>query len=248
MPKILITGRSHAMCISAAARLGLVSEGWEIETLALSGFSPPYNWKTGELSAEFAGAIREKSAEVASVVVITQGNQHSAISLVRQNPPIDFVYSGSESHQFDPDALLVPEAAIMAWYRDELIEVEHILRHLAATTELPVFVMGPPPPLKEASDVSARLDPVFTERYGAAPQISPATTRIKAWRLMDDAFRDIAREHQVSFVPVPPQCLDGEGFLSVAYCAGSATHADQNYGAARVKQVISQLVQLGERG
>lgn len=241
--RILVIGRSHAVCIvNAAEHRNDDSDIFQISSIFTNSFEPIWDWndKSEPLKFEFREILKEKLNGADIVALVIQGNQHSIISLIQQDPKIDFVYPFDGDSSVQEDALLVPKIMVRNWFSNNLLELRLIARYLRKNYHGPVFCLGPPPPIEDKAEVSKRLDPYFltADRTAESLHISPAAFRMKCWHLMDEVYKAESDQEALHFLPVPEEAVSKGGFLAEAAWGTSATHANSWYGRLRIHQIM----------
>jgi len=106
-------------------------------------------------------------------------------------------------------------------------------------------MLSPPPPLP-GSEVRGRLQhsAYFQQRMsqgGFAPDdvtLVPDAVRCRLWRLMVEAYRSFAEDHEVDFLASPAEAQDSAGNLrSEFWHPRDGTHANGKYGQEYLRQI-----------
>lgn len=247
--KILVIGRSHAIMMAEAATQPDYGFGANFSFIFTNTYEPIWERVSNDppLREDFARAIEEGLEGADAVALVVQGNMHSILGMLEQTPPIDFVYSGRPGLPIDRDAILVPEKMVKNWMRNNLLELRSILAHLRHI-DLPVFVLGSPPPLRRNDLVLEKADKYFRRTSGEETPLKPSapSMRMKCWLLQDEVYREIAKEWGVGFIPVPEEAVEDGGFLDEGASGRDATHGNRWFGSLRLSQLTHALAAKGE--
>lgn len=238
--RIIVIGDSHTHAIKRAlkTRHGLHPAHVEIEAYRYSRIK---NGKTiGDLSAE---QVIECVAELGSddlVVSTIGGNQHQTLSLVQHPVPFSmFLPEESVPSESDPDCI-IPYAQLWDVFERGLRGKDGIrLQQLREAARCRVIHLVPPPPKADAVHILKRHETDFAKAGILDKGISPASLRLKMWQLQTNVMKKLTGEWGVELLLPPLQALDAQGFLAPVYYAEDATHANTDYGALQVAQIVA---------
>lgn len=177
------------------------------------------------------------------------GNDHNGLFLFEAAPRFDLVREDTE--WFDPTAQLVPSAAVQKLFYaiPHLQECVPILQALDKVAGCRPFLAETPPPKGD----DAALRQFMTSEFGAMAQArgisvetAPLThpqTRLKLWRTMRDAYKALAADAGVEFLPLPAWVFDDVGFLKRDFWHTDATHANGAYAEGLLGHLGDRLLQ-----
>lgn len=165
------------------------------------------------------------------------GGPRLEIGLRRHPQPFDFVLPEQPDLPIDPEAELIPSAALATALKKkkDAYGYYNILDRIAAVAKGPVYQFEWPPPAADewlVNRVSAR------QRSGRSGRELPVNRflRYKLWRLTSQTLREHTAKLGFTFVPHPPAAADEEGFLRIEYVR-NASHANPAYGALVLEQL-----------
>lgn len=239
---ILVIGQSHVAAICDAARIRREADPARPRTRVIHTLEPRYAGEvagdafTPELEAAIADQIARHTPLVASAM---GGNYHNALALLRHPRPWDFSLSTGGGGDPDPAAEPVPEALVRAALEAGLGRDMLRLRLLRQAAG-PFVHLESPPPVRDDGWIAAHADAWFRDRSDVVPQVAPAGLRLRIWRLNARIFREAVGALGCTFLPVPAEVQDTDGYLLPEF-AGDATHGNARYGEA----VIAALEALG---
>lgn len=230
-PRVAVAGHSHRAAYRAAIREGLVTWATTLEP------TPP---KVGALSVPdplYWYAAVHYRVEVLALAWL--GNQHHQHFLLEQGTPLRLYDTQDGSGQ------IVPRTAISAIWANTLEGLPTLIGEANARR---VVVVGTPPPkpdeqiravlvrrghLQFANAVNGAVDPA-----PAMMSITPGSTRVGLWRILQSDLRRTAEEAGASFVPVPDAAMTAEGYLRDEFSADDPSHANGAFGALMLQAII----------
>jgi len=245
--KTVIGGHSHAAFI-ARALVRHFPNNPEIDSrnIALEfGFG---GLRGGPVTQEYEDILVQLGA-TRNIAVVWNGNQHNADFLLSPEVQIDLIPRGYPVKSTLPNATIVAESAIRAHFQPTFDRLVKLLTRLSDAAKYPRLVIGTPPPLFDEALIRKRLkgEPVLTNRATAAGfdidtvAITPASVRLKLWFVLQRMMAEIGEAHGASYVNVPTEALDENGFLKPELSAGDVTHAGPVFGAMMARQIARAL-------
>lgn len=96
----------------------------------------------------------------------------------------------------------------------------------------------PPPPKESNEHILKHHEAHFSNNGILDFGVSDPIFRNKVWNIQVDALKIIADEWGFELIYPPPEAVNESGFLGVDYYANDATHANAEYGALIIKQLI----------
>lgn len=237
---VLVVGQSHVGAIRLAARARAESHPDRPRVRAIHTLEKRYApFYAGEGdAATFAppllAAIEEQIAWHQPLVVsVNGGNVHNMLTLVRHPRAFDFLLSEEDGLPLDPDAEPISEALVRAALDHGLVGDRFLLRLTKAAANA-AFHLESPPPLFDNRTIEDHAAAHF-EGMPAFGVSSPAL-RYKIWRLHSRIVAGYCAELGITFLPVPRETQDANGFL-LPHLAGDATHGNQAYGDIVVRML-----------
>lgn len=239
---ILVIGQSHVAAIRSAARARREADPDRLRTRVIHTMEPQYAPEVvGEGDeARFAPAlvetIRDQIDRHAPLVASASGgNVHNGFALIRHPRPYDFLLSGEEGPPLDPAAEPLSEALVRAALEDGLARDRVRLREIARVAG-DVVQLESPPPLADNAAIAAQADAYFKNRAIGDLGVAAPGLRYKIWRLHSRIVAGYCAELGLRFLPAPRETQDERGFLLPGF-AGDATHGNQAYGEAVIRQL-----------
>jgi hypothetical protein len=213
-----------------------------------SRFANHWQWEPERFREEVAQLIGETD----HVAVLWYGAQVSTHFTLAVGPEFDVMLSDGSA----VEGQIIPRVAIEELLRST-VEDDPAFRTIAgvlaasAVAGKPSF-LGPPPPLPIAT-VRERLgtETYFAERAGeldvelATAPLIPDHVRAKVWKLLMSVYAAIAERHGGRLIPPPDEAVDETGLLAPAFWSHDITHANENYGRAYLRRILTRA--LGER-
>lgn len=194
-----------------------------------------------------------RAAEQGHVALSWAGNQHSASFLIAPTPEIDFVSSSRPDLGISPNAQVVAETALKAFFSPSFEGLRHLLgRAHSKGLSARIVVLGTPPPKADNERLRAYLKSArFFQRKSAnlgisleSARISSPQLRLKLWHLLQAMAAEIAEEFSCLFCPSPASAQDEQGFLRETFWMDDPSHANEAYGKAMLDQ-LQGLLSLG---
>ena len=101
-----------------------------------------------------------------------------------------------------------------------------------------ITLLATPPPKADDRRLRLRLtvEPPFKAKLEEAGldatsiPLTPPRVRLKLWALMQRQMKSVAKDFGLSYVQVPQEAQDEDGFLKEEYWAGDVSHANRAYG------------------
>ncbi len=177
------------------------------------------------------------------------GNQHNMAYFFQAAYEFDFM--SRQVNKIIPSFQLMPLARIRKRFLElGLDELPSMLTRLKATPDTRVVVIGTPPPKKNNEALRAMLhsEPFFIAWAGqigddvSKIKITLPHIRLKLWYLLQEMLADMATKNDATFLPVPRNLQDDEGYLRQDFWRQDVTHANEAYGAIMLDHVLKELV------
>lgn len=231
---LTVVGHSHCACLQ-----GVEADG--VAFRLLSFWFIPGAIETNDGQRRFAGAMAAGIAESPPGMPLISsmgGGSHAVLSTAAHPQPFDFVLPEAPDLPLDPEAEILPYAAVRRLLEADVREFLELTEMLATAGRGPVFHVDAPPPVADG----AYIRPHMPWEYfpGRRHEISPKWHRYRMWRLNTDIAREHAKRIGVGFIGHPREAEDAEGFLSQAF-SQDGVHGDPAYGrllAARILSVV----------
>jgi hypothetical protein len=184
------------------------------------------------------------------VLIVFNGNQHHGSFLFAPEPLFDF-YDECVTVLLE-GATLVPRRLVEAFFEPSLNQLRRLIPRLLAAGCNSIRVIGTPPPkadIQAFSEIIRRQEFAkrIAERTGidfANAKVAPALLLLKLWRVIQRITASVATDERVTFVPVPPEALDSQGFLAkhfYDYTPSDITHANSAFAQLMLKHTLSTL-------
>jgi len=181
------------------------------------------------------------------VISIMGGADWVKYGLVNTPVPFDFILPNEPELPLIEGAEIIPYHAMRSMLAENVRRTYMPLRSIRAFTDLPLYHVAPPPPIRDSETVAALLgDNPFSKDFGAAIRqygIPTRHLRYKSWRTFSDLVRETCSEVGCGFIDVPPESQDEEGFLREEYRAKDPVHANDAYGILVIRQLQALLPQ-----
>ncbi|SDZ13421.1 hypothetical protein [Nitrosomonas sp. Nm33] len=165
-----------------------------------------------------------------------RGNEHNVLGLVQHPRPFDFVLPTEPDISLDACSDLVPYEAVKATLARIKKPAVELITHLRGRVKCPVLVLETPPPNPSEEHIS-RYPGGFQEKM-RSQGISPAALRYKLWRTHSAVLKEACDTIGATFIPVPSNTMNPEGFLVEKAWQREPTHGNIWYGV----QVLTQLL------
>lgn len=171
-----------------------------------------------------------------SIFLLLMGNEYNSLAMMRHPTPYDFYWPES-GLEIDETVSLLPFNVIKAEL--SALADRNALLFLNLFSEIykkPIYLMPPPPPIQDEAHIRS-YPSAFADRlneYG----LSPATFRLKMWRLYCVVLQEAAVKASVSYVDLPTEIFNADGFLKEIYWSQDPTHANPAYGDVLLSALI----------
>lgn len=236
-PEVLLLGHSHRTTMGLAIK----NLNTKKEIAVLMESSGPYRIPESEY---WDFAITNKSDSLRSVIIIWQGH----LSL------IDFLFKSEQSYflvnennilearakgDTQPNSLVFEKDLINTFYsnfaKDGLIDIVKSYKK----SNLNVILLSSPPPkdsiyinkvLKNESYFNKKYNEYFENKDDSnMDPILDEAFRVRIWKLMQVALKNLASEENVKFITIPEEFMNDEGILLDKYYFGDVSHANEKY-------------------
>jgi hypothetical protein len=203
-------------------------------------YRPAYTFMKGNFifNESFGTDFREylKNSGPTAVFTYLGGAEHVWLSLAKSPRPFDFYVPGEEA-ALDSDSEIIPYDLMFASCRYRISNMVPWFPHLRNFTDLPVYQIGPPPPITGDDHISLNADPLLKEQIDRCG-IAPARLRAKVWETCIAAMRTLCEENLVHFVAPISEARDAEGCLLLKYRSHDAVHANTEYGDLLLDRIV----------
>jgi len=179
-----------------------------------------------------AKAVPERDILISGV----QGNHYNSIGLLADGSPFDVHVPGWPAEP-DCDLPLVPYGAVSAMLAEELREFESFCQRLKALAYRSFWHLASPPPIPDNAFIRSQLPELPS---GEAPEVSPASVRLKLWTMQTEMTENILAKNGGGLLPPPDEARDSAGFLKQEYWKDSV-HANEAYHLLQLEQIQSIL-------
>lgn len=260
MPRIIGIGQSHLISVNHAADDWLEREPDRFEYVPICfvwpQFHPPFTNQNGTSipNPAWVDVLRRHAGESGTQVLLTvPGAEWWHWSLTPGPTPFDFI-----DRLVDDDAplqgSLVPYDLFMRRARDAFRYIPRIIDVVREVSDFPVSLSPPPPPMRridimfaeyaagkaEPGQPPKRLPPMLRELIPTFDQYGfrPDAFRMKVWRVCMRAVQDICAEHDVTYLPPPPQAVDADGFL-LPSMVSDFVHANRAWAKLQLERLLA---------
>ena len=244
--KILGLGHSHIVAIAKGCyelqNRGVKFRGAPVVSRFLYLFDPEVAPTLAPGERETEPQLNPRLTEILAqerpdlVLLSIGGNEHIALSVLRQHGRVDFILGEQPDLALDEGATMLTEAAIRETLRERMSETCDILVALRRATAAPLVCIEPPPPLPDAQILAYPKE--FFRRVADPDRLSPEIFRYKMWRVQSGIYRDLCAAHDIAFASVDGRFIAPPGVLARDAWGADATHANTLFGEAMVEQAI----------
>jgi hypothetical protein len=243
----IIAGDSHTFCLGVLPP----SEDGSPKLIDLVNSDSRFLGWTGSAPRDAAyWTCLPGAAAGRKVVIFWHGNQHNASFLFASSPPFDFFLSNPTNLPVDDDCFILPESAIRSYFEPSFNELHSILV-LLQTVEpaCQPILCGTPPPKQNEQRLRdylsqemhfVHLAQAINVNLQDVP-LTPPRLRLKLWMVVQMMLEDVARAHEIPFVPIPVSVQTPDGFLAENYWAEDITHANEAYGGVMRNHIAATL-------
>ncbi|KNG92236.1 hypothetical protein [Pseudaestuariivita atlantica] len=175
-------------------------------------------------------------AEPDAILLICMGNEYNAMAMLEHPRPFDFDLPGSGIDVLD-DREIIPTEMMRAQmqYQAER-NVLLFWRFFNATTDRPLYVQPPPPPIASEAHILS-YPGSFAERAKKSG-ITPISVRRKMWLLYCDVLREAAQSGTNSHFVDLPDVVFVDGTLAKQFWQEDPTHGNVDYGKVVLRHLI----------
>jgi hypothetical protein len=226
---LLCIGHSHVACVARAAEATGTSlqalNFWEMPGAIL------HENGTSQLSALLEQQLRKHTGPVFSMI---GGAAHGVLGMLVHPRRFDFVLPAEPALPLDPAAEVLPALAVRRVLESLMVDYLAMMSQVHRPCVGRLFHLESPPPFADAQRMQADIP--WGMYPGMCHEISPAHFRYKLWRLHSQIVSDWCAGAGATFVPCPPQSVDGNGFMRESY-HGDGAHANAAYGELVLEQM-----------
>jgi hypothetical protein len=223
--EILVIGNSHTTAIEHALS---DEDRTRVDVVNIATYFDPVNRRNKLLPREIVDLFQPKR-----IFCTFGGSECSVFGLLEA--PVRFDFMTPTNSLVEPDRELIPHALVRATLERAMKRPILLTRELRALYDCPITYLQTPPPFRQLSEGSP-LPAVFQENLHLG--ISPMSIRKKLYDLHSEIARTTYAAIDVGFLEVPDECTDPDGFLLETYCYREPTHANRQYGALVLKQIL----------
>ncbi len=242
---ILALGHSHLAALRGGWKL-LKAEGRplpEVRFVFLNKprFQPNFAGPGARraLSSRLTGALEALLAERRwkALLLAPLGNECLARFLVADDPPLAL---HDPSIPAPAGAVPVCIETLRCWLREIAARNAGLfLSALRERTDLPLFLLPPPPPIASERTIREGKGPLHAAL--ATARLNPPKLRLAIWELYREVLAELARETMTTLLPPPAATRDRAGFLHPSCTRGDPTHANARYGACLWSEILRHL-------
>lgn len=194
----------------------------------------------GALNASVRAAIDE--GRPAFLLASMGGNEHNCLAIPRQARPFDFILGENPALPLDGNAEILTESLVRETLRSWMRQHTDVLLAIRAATALPIFLVEPPPPLPREQVLAYPKE--FFRSIVDRRAMSSDTLRYKMWRAQCGVYRELSAAAGVAYIETPRDTMDKNGMLIRSLCGEDATHANETYGEAMVREALRRYGSL----
>ncbi|MGD1039064.1 MAG: hypothetical protein ABR878_18295 [Roseiarcus sp.] len=182
------------------------------------------------------------------IALVWGGNEHNSCYLFDASYQFDF--RSRHVTKIMNRLQIVAQSTIRKKFWDLSIrDLSRFLANLTKSYPSRIVLLGTPPPKKDNEALKKLLaaEPHFLEWAaqigGGIDQVKLTAPhiRLKLWYVLQDLLAEEAGKVAGSFVRVPVETQDEEGFLKPEFSAHDVTHANEAYGALMLAKLIEEL-------
>jgi hypothetical protein len=177
-----------------------------------------------------------------ALVCCILGNEYNAIGLVRHPRPFDFYLPSDPDLPTDTSAEIIPLAMFEELLRQRLSVFRFYLEAFSKFVTIPIVSVPPPPPVPDEKHIMAHPS-MFASTVGKLG-VSPASLRLKIWKVFVRTQENICQELGVRFHHLPAAVFDSNGCLAKQYWNPDPTHGNAKYG----RLMLDDLMSANSRG
>jgi hypothetical protein len=238
-PEFIIGGHSHIFALGAPTGYkGPIG----LSPIAVDGRSGYFLMDEKiDRTAEYWDAL-VSHAKGRKILILFRGNQHRTAFMFAPDPLFDFVDVAGPHREPFVGAVVVPRRLVKARFVPTIRPVlPTTLRRLKEAGAASIVVMGTPAPWSKAEDLRSGFARVAAERNIdiMTVQLTPVSILQKIWRLIQEILEEVAREADVTFLPVLSESVDANGFLAERFFdKRDKSHANKEYGRLMLQAAL----------
>lgn len=236
---LLVIGHSH---VSALRRGYLLSRrrnggngtaGVDFIWLQQPVFRPNIVDAAGGIKTLNRAAVRKldfyiHSHKPSALVCCILGNEYNGLGLARHPQPFDFYLPSDPDLPTDAGAEIIPLSLFEELARQRLETFRFYLETFSRLVSIPIISVPPPPPVPDEKHILAH--PSMFASLVSELGVSPATLRLKIWKVFMRTQEQICQEVGVRFHRLPAAVFDSTGCLAKQYWNRDPTHGNARYG------------------
>ncbi len=218
MKKIFVIGHSH---LNSLKRAPTADDLFEFHNINDKGMGP---------------LSKINSDDYLSTILLVGGNYHNVFGLLNHPQPFDFYLPEKTDLPINPNARLLPvELVSSVLERDMVSRQYNVMSSLLRFFKNTVYQIESPPPVPSEAHIK-KYPGVFRDKINQLG-VSPAAFRYKLWRIHSKIVRENCQKLGITFVTVPKESQDSDGFLAEQYWNPDPTHGNQFYGDLVLNQI-----------
>jgi hypothetical protein len=205
-------------------------------------YDPPAVFENDELvfNKKFDADFKECLDRVKPSVIFAYliGAEHFNLSFINSPRPFDILMPGQNSDRLAAGAELIPYDLMLTTCEFMAHGLRDWLPHLQELSGLPVYQIGPPPPVTGDEFMRTHSGGALfeqIERYGIAPE----SLRSKVWQICVSAFERQCAAYRVEMIRPPAEALGETQCLLPQYRGHDQVHANPAYGDLLLDRMLS---------
>ena len=236
---IYIFGDSHTDAIKKALKSAADLDFNKLNLEAYRYSKIKNEKEIGDISEENILQIVSSLKPEDLVVSTIGGNQHQIVSLIQHPSPFDFYSREASPLPIDLGKTIIPFNQFFDYFFNGIVNGKDGKRLLNLKNHAPCKVVHlvPPPPKKDTDHIIKFHESHFEKNSLAEKGVSAPELRLKMWKLQVDILKKFAHDYGFELLSPPEEAVDPDGFLSYAFYANDATHANPLYGQLVLKQL-----------
>lgn len=227
--KITVVGHSHSACLVSTE---VAATRFEV----LNFWAMPGALETRSGDPRIAEHVIERFTT--PMISMCGGGAHTVLGLARHPRPFDFILPGAPNLPLDPEAELLPYAAVRRQLEADAREYFVLAHQIVSAAPGPVWHVDVPPPISSAETMRPHIP--WSLFPGRNPEISPRWHRYRMWRLNTEISRAWCQQNGVGFIGHVEQAEDEDGFLKADF-SDDGIHANRSYGQLLAEKIVAIL-------
>ncbi len=172
------------------------------------------------------------------------GNEHFFLSAFNNPRPFDFVLPMDPTRELLKGVDVIPYDLMHSLLNEICSAHYDIVQFLKSFIAFPIILPSAPPPVEDVLSIQGGTSDAKLDAKVRELGVAPASLRYKFWRLCEEIYRNYCQSKGISFLPMPCETVDANGFRRPEYCGADWLHASTSYGELVLQQIDATLVQL----